>query len=154
MNPVFRVLKTLFYDYPVKAWRWFINELTNNDMSNARMAVSIGFGSMMSSMPIWGFQMWVAVAMAQLCKLNRAIVLTFSNLSLPPVIPFILWGSLYVGGLILDLPTLISIDDITLDYAMQTLYQYVIGAIVFSVLLGIIAGVISYIVLKFTRHAK
>ncbi|MDO4461199.1 MAG: DUF2062 domain-containing protein [Bacteroidia bacterium] len=152
MNLIFRVLKAIFYDYPIKAWRWFVGELTNNEMSNARMALSIGFGSMMSSMPIWGFQMWVAIAVAQLCKLNRAIVLTFSNISLPPVIPFILWGSLYLGGVILDQPTLISIDDITLDSAMQTLYQYIIGAIVFSILLGSCIGILSYIILRFTRH--
>lgn len=154
MNIVVKALKALFYDYPLKAWRWFVNELTNREMSNSRMAFSIGFGAMMSSMPIWGFQMWVAVAVAQLCKLNRAIVLTFSNISLPPVIPFILWGSLYLGGLILDRPTLLSIDNITLDEAMQSLYQYVIGAIVFSVLLGAFFGLLSYIILKFTRRTN
>lgn len=123
-------------------------------MSNARLATSIGFGAMMCSMPIWGFQMWVAVAVAQLCKLNRAIVLTFSNLSLPPVIPFILWGSLYLGGLILDRPTLFNIDNITLDEAMQSFYQYVLGAIVFSIILGCVFGIGSYVLLKFIRRSN
>lgn len=123
-------------------------------MSNARMASSIGFGAMMSSMPIWGFQMWVALAVAQLCKLNRAIVVTFSNISLPPVIPFILWGSLYIGGLILGRPTLLSIDNITLDEAMQSFLQYVLGAIVFSILLGLLFGLVSYAIMKFTRHSN
>lgn len=154
MNAVFKIFKVLFYDYPVKAWRWFIGEMTNKEMSNARMASSIGFGAMMSSMPIWGFQMWVALAVAQLCKLNRAIVVTFSNISLPPVIPFILWGSLYIGGLILGRPTLLTIDNITLDEAMQSFLQYVLGAIVFSILLGTLFGLASYIIMKFTRHSS
>ncbi|MCQ2200917.1 MAG: DUF2062 domain-containing protein [Bacteroidales bacterium] len=154
MNAVCKIFKALFYDYPIKAWRWFIGEMTNKEMSNARMASSIGFGAMMSSMPIWGFQMWVALAIAQLCKLNRAIVVTFSNISLPPVIPFILWGSLYTGGLILDRPTLLSIDNITLEEAMQSFLQYVLGAIVFSILLGLLFGLVSYTIMKFTRHSN
>ncbi|MCF0190002.1 MAG: DUF2062 domain-containing protein [Marinilabiliaceae bacterium] len=149
----FLVAFAFIYYYPKVAWKWLKKELTRTDESNCRKAVAIGFGTMMSMMPVWGFQMVIALFFAHLFRLNKALVLAFSNISLPPVIPFILWGSLWTGGLILNQPTLISIDSLTIDSALQSFWQYVLGAIVFAPLCGGVVGLSSYLISRLIgRH--
>ena len=42
----------------------------------------------MGIVPIWGFQMLAALFLSYIFRLNKIIVLLFSNISIPPLIPF------------------------------------------------------------------
>ena len=89
------------------------NELTKEQIKNIRKeffsqegtilqkSLSIGFGAFMGVVPIWGFQMLAALFLSYIFKLNKVIVLLFSNISIPPLLPFILFGSFYAGHLVI-----------------------------------------------------
>ncbi|WP_317039699.1 hypothetical protein [Flavobacterium degerlachei] len=53
-------------------------------------------------------------------KLNKAISFTFSNISFPPMIPFIIYGSLRLGGEFIhsDSPSFLD-KSITFTYQQQ-----------------------------------
>jgi len=123
--------------------------------SNTKMALAIGFGVFMGIFPVWGFQMLIAVFLAALFKLNKAIVLVAANISIPPVIPVILYLSYVTGGLILG-------QSVRIDFSPQfnfesfgnNLLQYYLGAVVFSVIAGLFATLVSYVLLMLFRKDK
>lgn len=135
-----------------EAKRILKEQILRTQDSNRRMAVAIGFGFFMGIFPIWGFQMLAAVFLASIFRLNKAIVLVAANISIPPLIPFILYLSFLSGGLILN-------QSAQLDFSVQfdfenvknDLFQYYLGAIVFAAFIGLVGGVISYFMLKLFR---
>lgn len=126
-----------------------LDEVLKTKDSNAKIAQSIGFGIFMGIFPVWGFQMLIAVGIAIPLKLNKAITLIAANISIPPMIPFILYFSFLTGALLLggsaipELSTDLSLEDIKKD-----LVQYYLGAVVFSIFAGLVAGFSSWLMLK------
>ena len=121
--------------------------------SAERKAVSIGFGIFMGIVPIWGFQLLVAIFLAMLFKLNKALVIAAANISIPPMIPFILYGSFLAGKPFMGAKAR-EIDwtnQLNLTSIQQNLQQYLIGACVLAVAAGIVIGLLSYIVMKWER---
>lgn len=109
------------------------------------LATSIGVGLFFGVFPIWGFQMLVAFYIAKKFRLNSVVVLASSNISIPPILPFLLFLSLWTGKLLLGgehvLPELHSL---TLEMAKEYSIQYLLGAVVFSIILGIVGFLLSY----------
>lgn len=126
-----------------------LDEVLKTKDSNSKIAKSIGFGVFMGIFPVWGFQMLIAVGLAIPLKLNKAITLIAANISIPPMIPFILYFSFLTGALLLGgsaLPELsaeLSFEDIKGD-----LVQYYTGAVVFAIISGLVAGLVSWFMLK------
>jgi len=118
--------------------------------SNQKIALSVMLGIFMGIVPVWGYQMLIAYALAHLLKLNKAVALVSSNISIPPVIPVILYGSYRTGAWILgNPPDLLSINFNTVK---QNVFQYFIGSIVFAMLCALVAGLIAFLLLNFFRR--
>ncbi|SFB06451.1 DUF2062 domain-containing protein [Algoriphagus aquimarinus] len=114
-----------------------------------QMAGSVGLGLFFGVFPIWGFQMIVAFFAASLLKMNRVIVLTFSNISLPPFIPMIIISSYFFGSFFVEKKVLIpDFSEITVDTIYLQLYQYMVGAVILSCVLGALGFGITYILMK------
>ena len=62
---------------------------TDHAQSPAELAGAVGLGLFFGIAPIWGFQMIVAAAVAHRLRLNKAITLLASNISIPPLMPFV-----------------------------------------------------------------
>lgn len=104
----------------------------------------------MGIVPIWGFQLVLAIALSILFRLNKTLVIVAANISIPPMIPVILYGSLLTGSLWVGknaiYPT--SIDAITLAFVKLSLFQYVSGAITLAILAGLAIGFFTYVFLR------
>ncbi|HEY8398790.1 MAG TPA: DUF2062 domain-containing protein [Flavihumibacter sp.] len=127
-----------------------LNELLESDQTHERKAFSIGFGVFMGIVPIWGFQLIVAIFLSVLLKLNKALVITAANISIPPMIPFILYGSYLAGrpwmgehASNVPLPSELSLSSITVN-----LQQYIAGSITLAVVAGTFFGLVSYFFMK------
>jgi len=117
--------------------------------SNRKIALSIALGIFMGIIPVWGYQMVIAFASAHFLKLNKAIALVAANISLPPMIPFILYGSYRTGMLVLGDSS--DFLDITFDALKQNLLLYLIGSFVFAAICAVASGIISYLLLNIFR---
>lgn len=120
--------------------------LFNKEESPMRKALSIGLGVFMGIVPLWGFQMAIALALAAIFKLNKALTLIASNISIPPMIPFIvffsfLFGKIWMGG---KSVSLIFSKDITIDAVKLNIQQYIYGSITLAVVAGLVAFGITY----------
>ena len=116
-------------------------------------ALSIGFGVFMGIFPIWGYQMLVGIALAHFFKLNKALVLVAANISLPPLIPFIIFGSYKLGALFVSDPKsdFLFNNGLSLENIKDNLLQYIIGAIALAILSGLLSGLLTYAYLALKR---
>ena len=135
--------------------RYFRENVSETEETPAQIAKAAGLGTMFGILPIWGYQIIAELAVAHLLKINKVITVIFSNISSPPCIPFILWGSYALGGLLLGGDTsLPSPKEIDLNYAWSLGKQYVIGAIVLAIISGITVGLATYFIVKHSREKK
>lgn len=122
------------------------------DESNFKKSASLALGIFMGIAPVWGWQMAIALALAVLLKLNKVITLVASNISIPPLVPFILLASYFTGGLVLDRHEALNLDSgITLEFVKKNFWQYIIGSLVFGAAVSIFCGLLTWLLLKIFR---
>src|SRR5690606_14989472 len=100
---------TIFYIAPrnfirnfrKKSFRQFVKEdVLESSGSNRSKALSIALGTFIGLTPLFGLHTLLTISLAVLLKLNKLLAFAFSNLSIPPFIPFIIFISLSIGGFI------------------------------------------------------
>lgn len=147
------VIAALLVYYPVKFFRWVSwknlkglirDHVTHSPESNLRVALAVAWGIFWGIMPVWGYQMVLAGITAHLLKLNKVIAVLSSNISIPPAIPFILYGSYVAGGWTLGLPVSIRFSEISFETVGTVLLQYVVGAFILAAVAGLAAFAIFY----------
>jgi len=157
------VFIALLWWWPLKFFKWFSREnirnfikkhITESKESNLHIAKSVGLGLFFGISPLWGYQMIAAVAAAHLLKLNKVVVLVASNISIPPMIPFILYGSFAAGAFILGEPISFIPSQLNLNSISDSLVQYLTGSIAFASVAGIIGMITAYILLTVFRKVK
>jgi uncharacterized protein (DUF2062 family) len=133
-------------------WTSFKEALSNNNESNLKKASAVGFGIFMGIIPIWGFQILAAAALAKLMRLNVIITVVSSNISIPPMIPVLLFMSYWVGGIFLnDSIALTWNSGLGLSDIYTNIKQYLIGSFLFAAMAGIVMFLVAFILLKIFR---
>ena len=156
LNIVF-VLLAAFWFTPIRLIKNFslreskkklYNHTIGSSDSITKKSLSMGFGIFMGIAPFWGYQIWLALGLAHLFKLNKVIVAIFSNISIPPFIPFILYGSYYIGAKMLDKPTdLVFSSDLGINDVWDYLQPYLYGSFLLAFVAGLSVGVFAYVLL-------
>lgn len=137
-----------------RSLRDFYDEyIVNSNDSNITITVSIAVGLFIGVLPIWGWQMMAAFGIAHVFKLNRFIAVMASNISLPPMLPLIIFFSYIAGGWILgtDTSEIQYTSGFGLSWIKNNLYQYLVGSVVFGIFVSSALGSLSYILLRFFR---
>ena len=137
-------------------WQDLRIKLFNPDETNRTKAVSVGFGIFMGIIPLWGFQMIIAVAVALRLRLNATLVLIASNISIPPLLPFILFLSHLTGAIWMgDHAHFINFrNDNTIKLVSENLLQYILGAVTLACLAGVLTGLATWLILLLLRKEK
>ena len=110
----------------------------------------------MGIVPIWGFQLAVGIPLAFLFRLNKVLFILAANISIPPMIPLILFlshltGSIWMGS---NAQFISFSQEVTFDMMKASFIQYVLGALALACVAGIIFGGIAYIGLRIFRRQK
>lgn len=147
------VLIALLWAYPkrfFKALTWkniklfFRNNITHSNDSNVRITLSVMLGIFMGIIPLWGYQMVLAFILAQFLKLNKVIALVASNISIPPMIPFILYGSYAMGCFVLGKPMNLVLTDISFENVKNVLTQYIVGSFTLALVSSLVVGIVTF----------
>lgn len=154
----FLVFLTIFYIKPrnflfsfkKKNIKTFFKEdiLGSNDTNKVK-ALSIALGVFLGIAPLWGFQTFLAIFLASMFRLNKVISFFFSNVSIPPMIPIIIYLSLLTGSLILQDKMEFDFEVISFEIIKKNLLRYVIGSFAFATFCSILSGIVSYFILSF-----
>ncbi|WMJ72406.1 DUF2062 domain-containing protein [Cytophagaceae bacterium ABcell3] len=119
-----------------------------------RKALSIGFGVFMGIFPIWGYQIIVGLAVAHFLKLNKALVVVASHISIPPAIPLIIYASYYTGSFLVKNPQndIFFVQGFSYENVSGNLLQYITGAVALSLIAGALSALLVYFALSFKRN--
>lgn len=155
------VLEALLFYYPWRFFRALTREnirrfirrnITRSPESNARLAAAMGWGVLCGILPIWGYQMIFAGLSAHFMRLNKLVAIVFSNISIPPMIPFILYGSYWLGGRITGLPVELTLAEVTLRRMAECLAQYLAGSVALAVVAGAAVWAVSWCVMTLMKR--
>ncbi len=120
--------------------------------SNIKKALSLGFGCFMGVIPIWGFQLLIGIPLAIFFKLNKVLFITAANISIPPMIPLVIYGSFLTGQQVIEGAIDHSqIWSMSTDNIKDNVIQYAIGAVILAITMFITVTSISYILFKIFR---
>lgn len=143
----FLVTGALLFYYP---W-WFVRSLTRENInefvrrnithspeSNLRLAAAMAWGVFCGIIPLWGYQMIFAGVTAHFMRMNKLVAIVFSNVSIPPMIPLILYGSYWTGSKALGRPVSLHLSDISFQSITDSLVQYLVGAFCLASICGVV----------------
>ena len=123
-------------------WKRFLREnLLETGESPRQVAGAEGLGITMSIMPVWSMQTVAAIGLAHALKLNKVVAAAFANVSIPPLMPFIIYGSVATGTAItghsvdMDMSAGLSWSSVKSGF-----WTYMIG----GAALAIVAGAVSF----------
>jgi uncharacterized protein (DUF2062 family) len=158
------VLQSWFVPGPLRAaWsfgekeslRKIIREFfTEHAHDPGRVALAVGLGLFFGIAPIWGFQLVAALALAHRWRLNKAITAVASNISIPPVMPFILYGALALGHWMFTGQSLgfdFSPQQMTKARALEYLWQWLVGSVALAVIVATTGAITTYVIARFVR---
>lgn len=138
-------------------WKTFVHDhLLHSPHTDLNKSLSVGFGMFMGIVPLWGFQLIVGIFVAVLFRLNKVLVIIAANISIPPMIPIIIFLSYKTGVLWMGdhAGSLAFSRSVTLSSIQQNLQQYIYGSITLAILAGVAAGLFTFVLLKiFKRKA-
>ena len=159
----FLVFITFLWIYPRNFFRkltwsncrkFFRTHITQSEESNLKITYAIMLGIFMGIVPIWGYQMLATLFLAHVLKLNKVIAIVAANISIPPMIPFLLYGSYLTGCKVLNRPVELHLTDISFENVKSVLEQYLIGSVIFATACSILAGIITISLLTIYRRPK
>ncbi|MCX7548914.1 DUF2062 domain-containing protein [Xanthomarina sp. F1114] len=130
--------------------QFFVEDLLGHNDSPKKKALSIALGTFIGFSPLWGFHTFLVLTLAIFLKLNKAISFAFSNVSLPPFIPFIIYASLELGQWVLGEKISYSIEEMMDNFeAIEHLKTYIVGSFTLAIIGAIVFGLIGYIFFSF-----
>ena len=133
--------------------KFFLEDILESKDSNFKKSAAIALGIFIGISPFWGFQTILLFTFAALFKLNKVIAYLSSNVSFPPFIPFIIYGSLKMGSYFVptDVPLILD-SSITLNDIQKNATQYIVGSLILASVSALFFGLLSYLLLTaFTK---
>lgn len=132
-----------------KSFKRFIKEdVLESDGSNRTKAFSIALGVFIGLCPLWGFQTLLVISLSVLFKLNKVLAFVASNVSLPPLIPFVIAASLFLGSPFVHGDSNILSSELNFELIKNNLLQYVIGSLILASSMSLILGTATFLFLN------
>jgi uncharacterized protein (DUF2062 family) len=123
----------------------------NVNQTDELKAFSAAFGVFIGIIPIWGFQTFAAIFFAVAFRLNKALVVIFSQVSFPPLIPVIVFLSYGTGAYWMDKNHATATGSTAIN---KNIEQYMLGSITLAILAGISIGLLTFAALKLAKAVK
>ena len=133
--------------------KFFLEDILESKDSNFQKSAAISLGIFIGLSPFWGFQTILLFTFAALFRLNKVIAYLSSNVSFPPFIPFVIYGSLKMGSYFVsnDAPLILD-SSVTLDDIQKNATQYIVGSLILASVSALFFGLVSYLLLTaFTK---
>ncbi len=142
--------RDFFRKFKKKGIKRFIREdILKSDDSAAKKALSIALGVFIGISPLWGFQTAAVLFLAFAFKLNKAISFAFSNISIPPLIPFIVYASMTIGswatGRRMELNFEKALSFSGLESGLQC---YLVGSLLLALIASVLFGISGFVILS------
>lgn len=151
------VILALFYYRPLLALKslspknirkTFKTAFNNPKESKVHKCNSVALGVFFGIVPLWGYQLILAILSAYALKLNKTIVILTAQISIPPMIPLILYLSIKTGEVFTGEKSNFTFSNISVDIIQQNLTVYIIGACMLAVFAAIMFWLLTFVILN------
>lgn len=145
--------RDFFRSFKKKSFKqFFFEDILESKDSIKTKSLSIALGTFIGIAPLWGLQTFLSIFLAVVLKLNKSLSFAFSNVSIPPMIPFIVYASLQLGGFILNKDVVFNFSkDINFEEVKNQLVIYIVGSLLLATFVATLFGVISFIALNYFK---
>jgi uncharacterized protein (DUF2062 family) len=136
-----------------KSFRTTVHEIfTDHAHDPLRLALAVGLGLFFGILPVWGLQTVLALTLAHRLRLNLAITLLACNISLPPMVPFLLYAGTAVGHWLFTGELLtIALGEMTMARARDYIWQWLVGSLLLAVLVAGLGTLVTYLLARLFR---
>lgn len=139
--------RDFFRKFKKKSFKQFLKEdVLQADDSSEVKALSVALGAFIGIAPLWGLQSFLSIFLAVLFRWNKVLSFAASNVSIPPMIPLVIFASLWIGSTFVGEPlhNIPSLDEINAQFFQKHLLQYVVGSLVLATLVSLTLGSVTY----------
>ncbi|MEE2773157.1 MAG: DUF2062 domain-containing protein [Bacteroidota bacterium] len=160
------VLVSFFYIHPRNKYQDFKNkgfrkfwkeDILKSQEPAHKKAAAIALGVFVGISPFWGIHTFLVFILAALFRLNKVTAFLFSNISIPPLIPFIIYASYQAGSLVsgkgfdwdLQLQRFDTGHDIFLG-----LWQYIIGSLALAIVVALSLWIVFYFLFSVSNQKQ
>ena len=129
-------------------WRTLLEQhLIRSHETPAVKAWSMAVGVFFGITPFWGFQIWFVLFFAWVFKLNKGLAVLASNISVPPMIPFIVFGSYQAGRIVYggNNMSLSIAENFKPETIGKNALQYVVGSFILAAMVAIVTWLVTYL---------
>lgn len=149
-----------------KPLRWFKNiqkknfkqlildNIIDGSDTNLQKSMAIALGVFIGVTPFWGYQMIIVIALSHIFKLNKVLSVLASNISMPPMTPFVIYFSYLIGLILIGGNQKVAIDTINWEFVKLNLGVYLLGSFVLATLMAGGIAAFSYVLLSIFRKPK
>ncbi|MCX6112014.1 MAG: DUF2062 domain-containing protein, partial [Proteobacteria bacterium] len=107
-------------------------------LSAKEISWAAGIGVFIGCTPLWGFHAIIALFVSIVFRLNFIVLLIGTQISIPPLIPFLVLASLFCGKYFTGV--------------YKSFLTYALGTLVVGAALGILVGFVTYAISKRLSH--
>lgn len=147
--------RAFFYEIPRRWWRELrgmglrgtLRKAFNDPAeSPLRKAAAVGFGVFMGIFPVWGYQLIIGWSLCMLLRLNKVLFTAAAHISIPPMIPLIIFGSYLTGSVFMPAGKAVALDKMrfSLEAISLNLVQYLSGAVLLATVAGLLGFLLSW----------
>ncbi len=150
------VLVSFFYIHPRNKYRqlrdkgfkrFWKEDIIKSDEPAHKKAAAVALGVFVGMSPFWGLHTLLVFLLAAIFKLNKVIAFIFSNISIPPLIPVIIYVSYQFGSLLTGngVKWELRLSDFNSGAeVMQGLGQYLLGSFALAGTVAFLLWIVFY----------
>ncbi len=133
------------------AWK----RLRGGELTPLRAALSVGVGLAVGTTPLYGLHLWIVLALCVPLRLDAALAYLAANVSLPPVIPFLLVAEVEIGSLVRTGHTIAvtALEAKTRAFGELT-RELAVGTAIFAPCAGAVGGAIAFVIASRARASR
>ncbi len=138
-------------------WRKLLEDyLIRSHETPAIKAWSMAVGVFFGITPFWGFQIWFVIFFAWVFKLNKALSILASNISIPPMIPLIVFASYQTGRIWLggNAMSLSFSENFKPEMIGKNFLQYFIGSFTLAAIVAAFVWMATYVLVSTIKKRK
>lgn len=149
--------RNFFRSFKKKNWREFLDDhLIRPHETPSVKASSVALGVFFGISPLWTLQMWFVLLFAFIFKLNKALAVLASNISIPPMIPVIVFlsyetGIIWMGS---EGTHMTFQNNLSVEGLKDNFVQYVLGSFTFGAIAAFVAWWLTYFFVKIVKAQR
>ncbi|MFD2726860.1 DUF2062 domain-containing protein [Hyunsoonleella rubra] len=142
--------RSLFRKLKKKGFKqFFVEDFLGSNDTPTKKALSIALGVFIGLSPFWGFHTVIVIFLAIFLRLNKVIAFAFSNVSLPPFIPFVLYASAKMGQFIMGVDYNYTLEMFQNNFEItEHLKTYIVGSFTLASFSALICGTLGFLILS------